>query len=128
MDPSQRPMDFLSELKRRRVVRVGIGYAAAVFVVLQAADLIFEALDVGPGVFRWLVIGCLAGFPVALILGWLVDVTPDGIRLTASRGEPGRLLARVPRWAVFAPVAVLLLRPEERRVGKEGGYLRAQRD
>jgi len=109
MDPSQRPMDFLSELKRRRVVRVGIGYAAAVFVVLQAADLIFEALDVGPGVFRWLVIGCLAGFPVALILGWLFDVTPDGIRLTASRGEPGRLLARVPRWAVFAPVAVLLL-------------------
>ncbi|NLG61813.1 MAG: hypothetical protein GX539_06170, partial [Candidatus Cloacimonetes bacterium] len=102
-------MDFLSELKRRRVVRVGIGYAAAVFVVLQAADLIFEALDVGPGVFRWLVIGCLAGFPVALILGWLFDVTPDGIRLTASRGEPGRLLARVPRWAVFAPVAVLLL-------------------
>ncbi len=102
-------MDFLSELKRRRVVRVGIAYAAAVFVVLQAADLVFEALDVGPGVFRVLVIGCLGGFPVALILGWLVDVTPDGIRLTARRGEPGRLLARVPRWAVFAPVGALLL-------------------
>jgi len=109
MNPPHDPMDFLSELKRRRVVRVGIGYAAAVFVVLQAADLIFEALEFESGVFRVLVIGCLAGFPVALALGWLLDITPEGIRLTAGRGEPGRLLARVPRWMVFAPVAALLL-------------------
>lgn len=102
-------MDFLGELKRRRVVRVGVAYAAAVFVVLQAADLVFDALDVSQGIFRALVIVCLAGFPVALVLGWLVDLTPDGIRLTAGRGEPDRLLARVPRWAVFAPVALLLL-------------------
>lgn len=109
MSPPRDPMGFLHELKRRRVVRVGIAYAAAVFVVLQAADLIFEALEIGPGVFRALVILCLAGFPLALVLGWLFDVTPDGIRLTADSGKPGRLLARVPRWAVFAPVAFLLL-------------------
>ncbi len=109
MTQSSDPSSFLAELKRRRVVRVGVGYAAAVFVVLQAADLIFDALAVSDGVFRALVILCLAGFPVALILGWLLDVTPEGLRITARRGEPGRLLARVPPWAIFAPIVLLLL-------------------
>lgn len=101
--------DFLGELKRRRVVRVGIGYAAAVFVVLQAADLVFEALDVSESVFRAVVIVSLCGFPIALILGWLLDVTPEGLRVTAGPGEAGRLLARVPPWLLYTPVALLLL-------------------
>ena len=100
---------FLDELKRRRVVRVGVAYGAAVFVVLQAADLILEALEFPDAVFRALTIVCLAGFPIVLVLGWIFDLTPEGVRITARRGEAGRLLARVRPWAVFTPIALLLL-------------------
>ena len=109
MSDSRDNPGFLAELRRRRVVRVGIGYAAAMFVVLQAGDLIFEALAIGDGVFRVLVIVALAGLPVALVLGWLFDVTPEGLRRTARHGEAGRLLARIPPWAIFAPITLLLV-------------------
>lgn len=93
-DPGGEP-SFLSELKRRRVVRVAIAYAAAAFVLLQPAQVVLEPLGVDPRAMRWLVLAVFVGFPIAVLLGWLVDLTPDGIRLTRSAGsDPGRLLVR----------------------------------
>jgi tetratricopeptide (TPR) repeat protein len=57
------------------------------------ADLVFPALGISEGVYRVLVIVSLAGAPVALLLSWLFDVTPEGIRLATSSGEAGRVVA-----------------------------------
>jgi len=93
-----------AELKRRRVVRVGIAYAAAVFVVLQVADLTFEPLGL-PGVaYTILLILSLAGFPVAVALAWAFDVTPEGVkREEAERASASRVTGRI----VIAGAAVL---------------------
>ncbi len=65
---------FLSELKNRKVYRAAVAYAAATFVVLQAADLILPPLDVPVWVYRSVVLASLAGFPVTLIMAWVFDL------------------------------------------------------
>ncbi len=67
---------FIAELRRRRVVRVAVVYAASAFVLLQAADLLFPALLLPEGAFRWLAVVVVLGFPVALALSWAFDVHP----------------------------------------------------
>jgi adenylate cyclase len=75
-------MSLFAELKRRKVFRVAVVYAATAFVVLQAADILLPALGV-PGWAMGLIVTLLGlGFPVALVLGWALELTPDGVRVT----------------------------------------------
>ncbi|MGD1976289.1 MAG: hypothetical protein PVG57_01935, partial [Gammaproteobacteria bacterium] len=67
---------FLSELKRRRVVRAALVYMGAAFVVMEAADLLVEAFQLPAVVFSIIGIGCVAGLPVALVLAWAFDIGP----------------------------------------------------
>jgi adenylate cyclase len=72
--------DFFRELRERRVIRVGIAYLVGSWVVMQLADVIFPALGL-PNWWITLVLGILAaGFPLALILSWMFDITPRGIK------------------------------------------------
>jgi len=75
---------FLSELKRRRVYRVAVVYAAVAFIIWQAADFALPALRLPDWVATLVVVLTLAGFPVALVLAWAFDVTPEGVKRTAS--------------------------------------------
>jgi len=81
-----------AELKRRRVVRVVIAYAAVVYVVLEVAQLTFEPLGLPDWTYQFLVFVVLAGFPVAGVLAWAFDVTPDdgGKELTVRPNRRGR--------------------------------------
>lgn len=106
------PMNFLEELKRRRVVRVAGVYAAIAFVVWQAADIAFPALHL-PG---WMVTAVVAltviGLPIALVLAWAFDVTPVGVvRTDADRTGDHVVVARstlrAQRIAAIAGVLVL---------------------
>ncbi len=67
---------FLTELKRRHVVRAALVYIGAAFVVLQAADLFVEAFQLPPVVFATIGIASIVGLPVAVILAWAFDVEP----------------------------------------------------
>lgn len=73
---------FWAEMRRRHVVRFAIGYAAAVFVVLQLAEIIFPAFGIGEDGLRLLVIVTTLGFIPAIVLAWIYDLTKDGIRRT----------------------------------------------
>jgi TolB-like protein/tetratricopeptide (TPR) repeat protein len=80
---------LFAELKRRRVYQVAAVYAAAAFVVAQAADLFLPRLGLPDWTVTLVVVLAVAGFPVALILGWVFDITPYGIRRTdALPGDP----------------------------------------
>lgn len=71
---------LLSELRRRRVYRAAMAYAAAAFVVLQVADLVLPALRIGPLWYRRLVLLVLIGFPVTVVLSWMFEWTGRGLR------------------------------------------------
>ncbi len=63
---------FLDELKTRKVYQAAAAYAAAVFLLLQVADLTLPAFAAG-GLYNALVIGSLLGFPIIVVLAWIFD-------------------------------------------------------
>lgn len=68
------------ELKRRNVIRMGVLYAVAGWLLLQVADILFGLLDV-PGWGLRLVLGLLLlGFPLVLIFSWVYEMTPEGLK------------------------------------------------
>ena len=72
---------FLDELKKRSVVRVAGFYAVAGWAVFQVVNALFPALDFPPWTVSLAALLFLAGFPIAVILAWMFEMTPDGIRL-----------------------------------------------
>jgi tetratricopeptide (TPR) repeat protein len=98
---------FLGELKRRRVYRVAVVYAAVAFVIWQAAEIAFPALRLPDWTLTLVVVLTLVGLPIALILAWAFDVTPEGVKRTGPL-EPGQTRA-MQRWPVVATLAVIAL-------------------
>jgi hypothetical protein len=76
--------DFLAELKRRKVVRAAFVYAAAAFVILQAADLLANGLRLPGWVFPTITVLVVLGFPIMLVLAWTFDVTTGGVQRAAG--------------------------------------------
>ncbi len=75
---------FFKELKRRKVYRVAAVYAAVAFVVVEAADLVFPALNIPSWAYSLVVVLALLGFPLALVLAWAFDLTPEGVERTPT--------------------------------------------
>lgn len=91
---------FFAELKRRKVFRVALVYGATAFVVVQVADLTFVRLGLPGWSVTLVIVLALLGFPVALVLAWALEVTPDGVRRTepAPDEEVERTAKRSPAW------------------------------
>jgi len=86
---------FAAEMRRRHVVRFALGYAAAAFVILQLAEIVIPAFGMGEGALRLLVVAVGLGFPPALALAWVYDITTEGIKRTASGDGASPLLPRI---------------------------------
>jgi TolB-like protein/Tfp pilus assembly protein PilF len=82
-------MSFFNELKRRNVIRVGIAYAVAAWVVLQVADLVLDAVEAPVWVLKALLLVIALGFVASLIIAWAYELTPEGIKREreVARGE-----------------------------------------
>jgi TolB-like protein/Tfp pilus assembly protein PilF len=93
---------FFAELKRREVFRVAAVYGAVGFVVLQVADLLAEGLALPDVVLRTATFLVLIGFPIAVVLAWAYERTPQGMKRTdpAATGEIDAIVAESPskRW------------------------------
>jgi adenylate cyclase len=100
---------FFAELKRRRVFRVMAVYGALGFVLLQVVDLAVPALLLPDWTYRFVALILLLGLPVAVVLTWAFEVTPEGVRRTAdaTQAELAEILSapRSKRW----PAGVLAL-------------------
>jgi serine/threonine protein kinase len=97
---------FLAELKQRRVYNVAFAYLAVSFIILQGAELVLPSLPLAPWVYTMLVAVTLAGFPVALTLAWMYDLTATGIR---RAGAPRLGGPRYLRWLLPATGLALSL-------------------
>ena len=71
---------FISELRERNVVKVAFVYIIVAWVVVQIADVALPAFEAPAWVLRVFMLFLLLGFPVALILAWALDLTPEGIK------------------------------------------------
>ena len=80
---------FFEELQRRKVYRVAAAYIIAAGFIIQISSAVFPAWELPNWAFRLVVVLLLIGFPITLILAWAYDVTPQGIRATATPSTPG---------------------------------------
>ncbi|TVS11933.1 MAG: hypothetical protein EA417_17655, partial [Gammaproteobacteria bacterium] len=105
--------DLFTELKRRKVFRVAVVYAATAFVILQAADIMLPRLGVPEWAMSLVVIFVVLGFPLALVLAWALEVTPGGgIRRTEAEEAapaPGEAPALLGKRTVLVAGALLVL-------------------
>src|SRR5438034_10757932 len=75
---------FFQEVQRRKVYRVAAAYIIAAGFIIQIGSAVFPAWDLPNWSFRLVVVLLLIGFPIALILAWAFDITPQGIKATPS--------------------------------------------
>lgn len=102
-------MSLLAELKRRNVFRVAVLYLAASWLVLQITDVLSSLLELPPGVGRFMVVLVALGFPVALAVAWIYELTPEGLkRETEASHDPALQKVTARRLNVLTLVVALL--------------------
>jgi TolB-like protein/Tfp pilus assembly protein PilF len=74
--------NFFAELKRRNVYKVAVAYAVAGWVIAQIATQIFPFLEIPNWVVRLVIVLIAIGFPIALVIAWAFEATPQGIKRT----------------------------------------------
>jgi TolB-like protein/Flp pilus assembly protein TadD len=101
--------NFFTELKRRNVYKVAIAYGVVAWLLVQVASQIFPFFEIPNWAVRLVVLLLIIGFPVALILAWAFELTPEGIKRTEDV-DPSKSIARKSgRKLDFLIIAVLLL-------------------
>src|SRR5438046_3568161 len=92
--------NFFAELKRRKVFKVGAAYLSVAWFAVQAASIGFPAFDAPPWALRIFILIALLGFPIAVVVAWVFDVTREGVKLDANiSGSKG----------LFAAAALLIV-------------------
>ncbi len=102
---------FWQELKRRRVIHVITVYASASFVIIELINNLAEPLNLPPNLLTIVVIVLAVGFPLAVILSWLYDLTSEGIELTKAIEEldEGEKTAIPNAWKIATIVSFVVI-------------------
>jgi TolB-like protein/Tfp pilus assembly protein PilF len=79
---------FFRELKRRNVYKVAVAYAVVGWLLIEIASILFPTFEAPAWVMKIFVITIAAGFPIALIITWAFELTPEGIKRTESVSPP----------------------------------------
>jgi hypothetical protein len=93
--------NLFDELKRRKVFKVGAAYLVVAWLAVQGASIGFPAFDAPPWALRIFILVALLGFPVALVMAWVFESTPDGMKFDPVKAAPSassRWRSRWSRW------------------------------
>jgi TolB-like protein/Flp pilus assembly protein TadD len=102
--PGMNPRNFFAELKRRHVYRVAIAYAVVAWLLVQVATQVFPFFEIPNSVVRLVVLLTVLGFPVALVVAWAFEMTPEGLKRAANIA-PNEY---IPRWSTRRFAALIL--------------------
>ena len=80
-------VSFLTELRRRGVLRVAASYGAIAWLLIQIGGTVADPLDLPRWAIRGVIFGAVLGFPVAIGLAWFLEFTPQGVAV--DRQQPG---------------------------------------
>src|SRR6516165_8013457 len=87
--------NFFSELKRRNVYKVAVGYGVVGWLAIQIAATIVPALHLPDVITTAVVVLVLLGFPIALVIAWAFEMTPEGMKRTADLSPD----EAIPQWS-----------------------------
>jgi hypothetical protein len=100
---------IFAELKRRNVFRVGIAYVVVSWLMLQVAEIVFEFLELPNWAGRLLIAFLLLGLPIALLLAWAFELTPEGVKREEDVNRSGDAVNRQDRRFDRIVIAILVI-------------------
>jgi TolB-like protein/Tfp pilus assembly protein PilF len=101
------PKIFFGELKRRNVYKVAVAYAVVGWLLIQVATQVFPFLEIPNWTIRLVILLTALGFPIALIIAWAFELTPEGIKPTEA-ADAARQHSRGGIWIVVVVIAAAL--------------------
>jgi TolB-like protein/Tfp pilus assembly protein PilF len=102
------PGNFFSELRRRNIYRVAVAYAVVGWLLIQVATATFPYLEIPQWATRLVIVLLLLGFPVAMILAWAYELTPEGIKRT-EEVAPAKSIRRTTGQKLNGLIIVILV-------------------
>jgi adenylate cyclase len=81
--------NFFRELKRRNVYKVAVAYAIVGWLLVQIATQVFPFFEIPNWAVRLIVLAIVVGFPIALVIAWAFELTPEGIKRTEAADAAG---------------------------------------
>ncbi len=123
------PTNFLAELKRRNVYRAAVAYGVVAWFLTQLTTQVFPFFEIPNSAVRFMVIALAIGFPIAMLLSWLYELTPEGIVRTEDldpvqarsvQRATGRILDFIIIGVLLLVIAMLIVgrRPFYRQTGE----------
>src|SRR6266436_2213050 len=101
--------NFFSELKRRNVYKVAVAYVVAGWALAQGIAQVFPVFDIRNWVVRLIVLFIIIGLPIALVLAWTFELTPQGIKRTETADAmPGMARQKKHTWIYVIVIGGLL--------------------
>ena len=97
---------FFSELKRRNVYKVAIAYAIVAWLLMQIATQVFPFLEIPNWAIRLVIMLIVIGFPIALVIAWAFELTPEGLKRTEFAEQLPKESVRSRAWIYVVVVAV----------------------
>jgi adenylate cyclase len=102
------PQNFFAELKRRNVYKVAIAYAVVAWLLMQIATQVFPFLEIPNWAIRLVIMLIVIGFPIALIIAWAFELTPEGLKRTEFADELPKKAPRSHAWIYVVVIAVAI--------------------
>src|SRR3989449_4426037 len=96
---------FLTELKRHNVYKVAIAYAVVAWLLMQIATQVFPFLEIPNWAIRLVIMLIVIGFPIALVIAWAFELTPEGLKRTEFADELPKKSARSRAWIYVVVIA-----------------------
>src|SRR5215475_13756262 len=100
--------NFFAELKRRNVYKVAIAYAVVAWLLIQIASQVFPFFEIPNWTVRFIVLAIIVGFPIALIIAWAFELTPEGLKRTEVADREPAKSSRIKAWIYVVIVAAAL--------------------
>jgi len=100
--------NFFAELKRRNVYKVAVAYIVAGWALSQGIAQVFPVFDVPNWAIRLIVLLIIIGFPVAVVLAWAFEITPEGIKRTEAADLAGQRAPKKYNWLYVVIIGALV--------------------
>lgn len=102
-------MKLLVELKRRNVFRVAVAYVVLSWLILQMGDLLFDLMGLPEWANRIVLVILLLGFPVAIIVSWIYELTPEGIKKESAVDRTQSITSETGRRLNYLTIGMIAL-------------------
>ena len=101
--------NFFAELKRRNVYKVAVAYAVVAWLLLQGASIILPSFEAPAWTMRVLIAALAIGFPIAVVLAWAFEITPEGIKRAEDVSPNESITRKTGRKLIGITIAVAVV-------------------